>query len=103
MDHWSVSQLEVVTAAIEDMAGRLSAIAPGAGEFHGQVTTHATAAADTPAHEAVCGLMARWATALPQFAEAGARLQAAMHGAAHAYARSDAAVAAAAENGGQGP
>jgi hypothetical protein len=47
------------------------------------------------------GLMARWATALPQFAQAGERLQAAMHGAARAYAKSDAAVAAAADNGGR--
>ena len=43
--------------------------------------------------------MARWGAALPRFAEAGERLQAAMHGAAQAYAKSDAAVAAAAENG----
>ena len=94
-----MSQIEVVTAAIEEMAGRLSGIAPGTGEFHGQVTTHATAAANTPAHEAMSGLMARWATALPQFAEAGERLQAAMHGAARVYAQSDAAVAAAAQHG----
>lgn len=94
-----MSQIEVVTAAIEDMAGRLSAVATGSGEFHGQVVTHATAAANTPADEAMGGLMARWATALPRFAEAGDRLQAAMHGAARAYAESDAAVAAAAENG----
>jgi uncharacterized protein YukE len=94
-----VSQIEVVTAAIEEMAGRLGGIAPGTGEFHGQVTMHATAAADTPAHEAMSGLMARWATALPQFAEAGERLQAAMHGAARVYAQSDAAVAAAAQPG----
>lgn len=94
-----MSQIEVVTAAIEEMAGRLSGIAPGTGEFHGQVVTHATAAADTPAHEAMSGLMARWAAALPQFAEAGGRLQAAMHGAARAYATSDAAVAAAADKG----
>ncbi|MGZ4299966.1 MAG: hypothetical protein ACXVVK_23260 [Solirubrobacteraceae bacterium] len=94
-----MSEIHVVTAAIQEMAGRLSGIAPGTGEFHGQVVTHASAAASTPAHEAVSGLMARWATALPQFAEAGERLQAAMHGAARAYATSDAAVAAAAENG----
>jgi uncharacterized protein YukE len=94
-----VSQIDVVSAAIEEMAGRLSGIAPGTGEFHGQVATHATAAADTPAHEAMSGLMGRWATALPQFAEAGRRLQAAMHGAARAYAQSDAAVAAASEKG----
>jgi hypothetical protein len=94
-----VSQIDVVTAAIEEMAGHLSAIAPGSSEFHGQVTTHATAAEDTPAHGAMGGLMARWATALPQFAEAGDRLQAAMHGAARAYAQSDAAIAAAAETG----
>ncbi len=43
--------------------------------------------------------MARWATALPQFAEAGASLQAAMHGAAQAYSQSDTAVATAAESG----
>jgi uncharacterized protein YukE len=98
-----VSQLEVVTAAIEEMAGRLSGISPGTSEFHGQVITHATAAADTAAHEAMSGLMARWATALPQFAEAGERLQAAMHGAAVAYARSDAAVAAAADDGERRP
>ena len=89
-------EINVVTAAIEEMAGRLSGIAPGAREYHEQVTTHATAAADTPAHDAMSGLMARWATALPQFSEAGERLQAAMHGAAQGYARSDEAVAAAA-------
>ena len=94
-----MAQIEVVTAAIEEMAGRLSGIAPGTGEFHCQVRTHATAAANTSAHEAVSGLMRRWATALPQFAEAGNRLQAAMHGAAQAYARSDAAVAGAADKG----
>jgi uncharacterized protein YukE len=94
-----VSQIEVVTAAIEEMAGRLSGIGPRTGEFHGQVTAHATAAANTPAHEAMSGLMARWATALPQFAAAGERLQAAMHGAAQVYAESDAAVAAAADSG----
>jgi len=94
-----MSQIQVVTAAIEDMAGRLSGISPRAGEFHGQVGTHATAAADTPAHEAMSGLMARWAAALPRFAEAGDRLQAAMHGAARAYAQSDQAVGAAAEAG----
>lgn len=95
----AVSEIQVVTAAIEEMAGRLSGIAPGAREFHGRVTTHAAAAANTPAHGAVGGLMGRWAAALPQFAEAGERLQAAMHGAARAYAESDAAVAGAAENG----
>ena len=94
-----MSQIDVVTAAIEDMAGRLSGIAPGTSEFHGQVARHTTAAADTPAHEAMSGLMTRWATALPRFAEAGDRLQAAMHGAARVYARSDAAVAAAADRG----
>jgi uncharacterized protein YukE len=94
-----VSQIEVVTAAIQEMAGRLSGISPQTSELHGQVTTHATAAANTPAHEAMSGLMACWATALPQFAEAGERLEAAMHGAARAYAKSDAAVAAAAGNG----
>jgi uncharacterized protein YukE len=94
-----VSQIEVITAAIEEMAGHLSGIAPGARDYHGQVTTHATAAANTPAHGAMSGLMARWATALPRFAEAGERLEAAMHGAAQAYARSDAAVSAAAGHG----
>ena len=94
-----MSHIEVVTAAIEDMAGRLGGIAPQAGGYHGQVTTHATAASGTPAHEAMSGLMARWATALPRFAEAGESLQAAMHGAARAYAQSDAAVGAAAEQG----
>jgi uncharacterized protein YukE len=94
-----MSQIKVVTAAIEEMAGRLSGIAPGTSEFHGQVVTHATAASNTPAHEAMSGLMGRWATALPRFAEAGGHLQAAMHGAARAYAQSDAAVAAAAREG----
>jgi hypothetical protein len=79
------------------MAGRLSGIAPGTRDFHGQITRHVAAGADTPAQEAMSGLMARWAAALPQFAEAGDRLQAAMHGAARAYANSDAAVAGAAE------
>lgn len=94
-----MSQIEVVTAAIEEMAGRLSGISPETTEFHSQVTTHATAAANTPAHEAMSGLMARWGASLPRFAEAGERLQAAMHGAAQTYAKSDAAVAAAAEGG----
>ena len=48
-----MSQIEVVTAAIEEMAGRLSGISPETTEFHGQVTTHATAAANTPAHAAM--------------------------------------------------
>lgn len=96
-----MSQIEVVSAAIEEMAGRLGGIAPRAGELHGRVGGHAAAAANTPAHEAVSGLMARWATALPQFAAAGDRLQAAMHGAARAYAESDAAVGAAADKGEQ--
>lgn len=94
-----MSQIDVVTAAIEDMAGRLAGIGPGTRDFHGQVARHVTAAADTPAHGAMSGLMARWANALPQFAEAGDRLQAAMHGAARTYAKSDAAVAAAADKG----
>lgn len=94
-----MSHIEVVSAAIEDMAGRLGGIAPGSRDFHGQIATHAAAAADTSAHEAMSGLMARWAAALPRFAEAGDRLQAAMHGAARAYAESDVAVAAAAEKG----
>lgn len=92
-----MSQIQVVTAAIEDMAGRLSGIAPGTREYHGALATHATAAANTPAHEAVSGLMARWASALPRFAEAGERLQAAMHGAARVYGESDEAVAVAAD------
>jgi uncharacterized protein YukE len=94
-----VPQIEVITAAIEDMAGRLGGIAPGTSEFHGQVVRHTSAAAQTPAHEAVSGLMARWAAALPRFAEAGDRLQAAMHGAARVYAQADAAVASASEKG----
>ncbi len=94
-----MSQIDVVTAAIEDMAGRLGGIGPGTRDFHDQVGAHTSAAADTPAHGAMSGLMARWATALPQFAEAGDRLQAAMHGAARAYAQSDSAVGAAAEKG----
>jgi uncharacterized protein YukE len=94
-----VSQIEVVTAAIEDMAGHLGAISPATHELHGQVGRHAAAGANTAADGAVSGLMARWAAALPRFAEAGERLQAAMHGAAVAYAKSDAAVAAAADSG----
>jgi hypothetical protein len=96
-----MSQIQVITAQIEDMAGRLSGIAPGTDELHGQVTTHASSAANTSAHEAMSGLMARWGTALPHFAQAGASLQAAMHGAARAYAQSDAAVAVASEHGEQ--
>ncbi|HYZ82741.1 MAG TPA: hypothetical protein VE571_15800, partial [Solirubrobacteraceae bacterium] len=61
-----MSPIDVVTAAIEDMAGRLSGIAPGTNEFRGQVARHTTAAADTPAHEAMSGLMARWGAALPR-------------------------------------
>jgi hypothetical protein len=41
-----MSQIDVVTAAIEDMAGRLSGIGPGTRDFHGQVTRHASAAAE---------------------------------------------------------
>ena len=92
-----MSHIEVVTAAIQDMAGRLGGIAPETRAYHGQVATHATAASDTPAHEAMSGLMARWAAALPQFADAGDRLQGAMHGAAQVYAQSDAAVVAASQ------
>ncbi len=94
-----MSQIEVVTAALEEMAGRLSGIGPETTELHGQVTTHAPAAANTPADAAMSGLMARWATALPRFAESGDHLRAAMHGAAQVYAQSDAAVAAAAGGG----
>jgi hypothetical protein len=36
-----MSQIDVVTAAIEDMACRLSVIGPGTGVLHGQVTTAA--------------------------------------------------------------
>ena len=96
-----MSQIEVVTAALEEMAGRLSGIGPETSELHGQVSTHAPAAANTPADAAMSGLMARWATALPRFAESGDHLQAAMQGAARVYAQSDAAVATAAQGGGQ--
>jgi hypothetical protein len=41
-----MSQIDVVTAAIEDMAGRLNGIGPGTRDFHGQVTGHASAAAE---------------------------------------------------------
>ncbi len=95
-----MSEFSVITSAIEDMAGRLTGIADGAEGWHGQVSTHASAAAQTPAHDAVSGLMARWAATLPHFGLAGERLRLAMHGAARVYEESDAAVARA---GGEGP
>jgi uncharacterized protein (DUF2235 family) len=95
-----MSQFSVITGAIEDMASRLTGIADGAEGWHGQVSTHASAAAQTPADEAVSGLMARWAATLPHFGLAGERLRQAMHGAAEVYAQSDAAVAKASGTGG---
>jgi hypothetical protein len=88
----AMSEFSVIAGAIEEMAGRMDGIAPGAGEFHGQIGGHAAAAADTPAHGAVSGLMEHWAAVLPHFGLAGDRLSAAMRGAARAYQESDAAV-----------
>ena len=72
-----MSEISVITGAIEDMAGRIDGISPGAGALHGQVQTHSTAAADTPAHDALSGLMGHWAAVLPHFGLAGDRLSAA--------------------------
>jgi uncharacterized protein YukE len=91
-----MSEIMVVGGAIESMAGRLSGIAGEVDEYHGQLATHVSAAQDTAAHGTMSGLMARWAAALPEFADAGGRLHAAMHGAARAYTQSDDAVARAA-------
>ena len=96
-----MSEISVITGAIEDMAGRIDGISPGAGALHGQVQTHSTAAADTPAHDALSGLMGHWAAVLPHFGLAGDRLSAAMRGAARVYQQSDAAVGRAA--GDHGP
>ncbi|HEY1567064.1 MAG TPA: hypothetical protein VGF68_08610 [Solirubrobacteraceae bacterium] len=95
-----MSEISVITGAIEEMAGRMDGIAPGTGALHGQVQTHTTAAADTPAHDALSGLMGHWATFLPHFGLAGDRLSAAMRGAAHVYQQSDAAVGRAADDHG---
>jgi hypothetical protein len=96
-----MSEISVITGAIEDMAGRIDGISPGVGALHGQVHTHSTAAADTPAHDALSGLMGHWAAVLPHFGLAGDRLSAAMRGAARVYQQSDAAVGRAA--GDHGP
>jgi hypothetical protein len=87
-----MSELSVITGAIEEMAGRMDGISPGTGALHGQVHAHASAAADTSAHDALNGLMGHWAAVLPHFGSAGERLSAAMRGAARVYEQSDTAV-----------
>jgi len=96
-----MSEISVITGAIEEIAGRMDGISPGTGALHGQIQGHASAAADTPAHEALSGLMDHWAAVLPHFALSGDRLSAAMRGAARVYDQSDAAVGRAAAEHGQ--
>ncbi len=93
-------EISVITGAIEEMAGRMDGISPGTGALHGQIQGHASAAADTPAHAALSGLMEHWAAVLPHFALSGDRLGAAMRGAARVYDQSDAAIGRAATDHG---
>jgi hypothetical protein len=97
----AMSEFSVITGAIEEMAGRMDVISPDTDALHGQIQVHASAAADTPAHGAVSGLMIHWATVLPHFGLAGERLSAAMRGAARVYQQSDAAVGRAATDPGR--
>ena len=94
-----MSQIQVVSATVAEMAGRLGGIAGEVDECHGQVTTHASAAQDTAAHGAMSGLMARWAAMLPRYSQAGSSLHGAMLGAARNYTQTDAYVGAAADKG----
>lgn len=97
-----MSEFSVVTSAVEAMAARLEGISDGVAEYHDQVSTHASAAAQTPVDGALGGLMGHWAAVLPHFGLAGERLQAATRGAAAAYHAADASVADAA-GGSEGP
>jgi hypothetical protein len=92
-----MSEIRVAGGAIEQMAGRLRGIPGEVDEYQGQVVAHATAAQDTPAHEAMSGLMAHWAAMLPQYSQASATLHTAMLGAARNYAQSDGYVGSAAD------
>lgn len=87
-----MSEFSVITSQVEDMAARLGTLSTGAAEFSGQVGTHVSAAAQTPADGALGALMGRWAAVLPHFGLAGDRMQTAMRGAAAAYNAADAAV-----------
>jgi hypothetical protein len=91
-----MSQFSVVTTMVEEMSGRLSTISPDVEEIHGQAATHASAAGQTPLDGALSSLMGQWSAALPHFGVSGARLQAAMSGAAAHYRAADAAVQGAA-------
>lgn len=95
----AMSQFSVVTSQLEGMSARLATIARDAEELSGQVGRHASAAAQTPADGALNDLMGRWAAALPHFGLSGDRLQAAMRGAAAAYATTDAVIGDSATGG----
>jgi hypothetical protein len=91
-----MSEFSVVTSMVEGMSARLGVISGDVTELHGQVAAHSSAAAQTPLHGALSGLMGDWAAMLPHFGLAGDRLQGAMRGAAGAYCAADAAVSDAA-------
>jgi hypothetical protein len=87
-----MSEFSVVTSEIEGMSGRLGVISQDAADLCGAAGQHASAAAQTGADGALNELMGRWAVALPRFGLSGDRLQAAMRGAATAYATTDAGI-----------
>ena len=91
-----MSEFSVVTSAVEEMSTRLGVISPDTDEIHGQASAHTSAAAQTHLDGALSGLMGQWAAVLPHFGLSGARLQAAMQGAAAHYRAADAAVEGAA-------
>lgn len=90
-----MSSFEVTPPAVADLSARLGGIAGHVRELHGRLGGHAAAAQATPAAGALDGLMGQWAQTLPVYAEAGARLSAAVAQAAAGYKRSDGAVAGA--------
>ena len=77
--------------------GRLAGMSTQIRAAHGAMGAHVGAAAGTHGHEVVQGSFARWAAALPQFAEAADRLRAAMVAAGAGYRATDDAVGAASE------
>jgi hypothetical protein len=87
-----MSEFSVVTSMVDGMSARLGVISADVDELHGQASAHVSAAAQTPLHGPLSGLMGDWAAMLPHFGLAGDRLQGAMRGAAGAYRAADAAV-----------
>ncbi|HEY5431563.1 MAG TPA: hypothetical protein VIK04_20775 [Solirubrobacteraceae bacterium] len=98
-----MSQLHVAPEQVVQSAGRLSRISAEIGEVHGQVGARAGAAAGTRADATVQGSFNRWATALPQFAQAADRLLVAMAIAGAGYRLADDVVGEACAPPGGGP